>query len=283
MKKGFFLKKIFFLIILISSFTFSQEITFTGNAEPGNIIFGKGEKITSAVLTNVDKPKAKNNLLIDKNGNFIFGFDGDAKGEFILRIKQKGEKEKIYKYNLEERTHEKQELSLPKKFVNPPKKYLKKIAQETLAMKNARAKMLKIKTAYYVSGFQNPVDSVRVSSEFGVKRILNGKPKSEHNGLDFRGVDGDYVYAIADGIVRLAAKNFYFNGTFVLLDHGQGLGSVYLHLSKLHVKNGDLVKKGQLIGEVGSTGRATGPHLHLGIQWYNKRINPRNILNLPVN
>ncbi len=283
MKKGIFVKKIFFMIIIFTSLTFSQEITFSGKAEPGHIIFAKGEKITSAILINVDKPKSKSNLLIDKNGNFIFGFDGDAKGEFILKVKQKGQKEKIYKYNLEEQEHEKQELSLPKKFVNPPKKYSKKIALETLAMKKARAKMLKIKTAYYTSGFQNPVDSVRVSSEFGVKRILNGKPKSEHNGLDFRGVEGDSVYAIADGIVRLAAKNFYFNGTFILLDHGQGLGSVYLHLSKLHVKNGELVKKGQLIGEIGSTGRATGPHLHLGLQWFNKRINPRSVLDLPAN
>ena len=111
-------------------------------------------------------------------------------------------------------------------------------------MKKARAKMQNVKTAYYSGGVVFPVDSVEITGDFGVKRILNGKPKNEHNGIDFSGEEGDSVYAISDGIVRLAAENFYYNGTFVLLDHGQGLSSVYLHLSKLHVKSGKKVKKG---------------------------------------
>jgi murein DD-endopeptidase MepM/ murein hydrolase activator NlpD len=276
------LKKILSAIIILYSVTFSQEIKFAGEAKPGNLIFGQGDKIVGASICQTNKAGSKQKLLIDKSGHFIFGFDGEAKGRYTLRIKQKGQKEKIFTYELEEVEYEKQELSLPKKFVNPPRKYSKRIARETLLMKNARKKMLVVKTAYYASGFQNPVDSVEISGEFGVKRILNGKPRNEHNGLDFRGVEGDSVFAIADGIVRLAAVNFYFNGTFVLLDHGQGLSSVYLHFSKLQVKNGDRVKKGQLIGEIGSTGRATGPHLHLGVQWFNKRIDPRSVLGLQL-
>ncbi|MFA7229162.1 MAG: M23 family metallopeptidase, partial [Melioribacteraceae bacterium] len=80
--------------------------------------------------------------------------------------------------------------------------------------------------------------------------------------------------------VRLSGKNFYYNGNFILLDHGQGLTSVYLHLSKLNAGDGQKIKKGEVIGLAGSTGRSTGPHLHLGVQWYKKRIDPQNLLNL---
>ena len=280
--KGKFLRRIFFLLLIYCAPFFSQEIKFTGEAKPGSIILGFGENIVRATFSQVNKPASKQKLLIDKEGHFIFGFDGNAKGKFVLRIKQKEQKEKVYNFDLAEREYEKQELSINKKFVNPPRKYSKRIAREATLMKKARAKMLNVKTAYYKSGFQYPVDSVEISGEFGVKRILNGKPKNEHNGLDFRGDQGDSVYAIADGIVRLAAEEFYYNGTFVLLDHGQGLSSVYLHLSKLHVKNGDKVKKGDLIVEIGSTGRSTGPHLHLGVQWYKKRIDPNNVIGLQL-
>ena len=115
---------------------------------------------------------------------------------------------------------------------------------------------------------------------FGSQRILNGKPRNIHNGLDFGAETGDSIRAITDGIVRIAGDNFFYNGNFVLLDHGQGLSSVYLHMSKIIATNGQKVKKGEVIGLVGSTGRATGPHLHLGVQWYGKRIDPMCLFEL---
>lgn len=267
------MKKFFLITLLLFVSTYAQEITFSGEAKPAGIIIAKGENITSATLN-------KQKLLVDKDGTFVFGFDRDAKGKFILRVKQKKQKEKIFTYTLEQREYEKQSLSLPSKFVTPPKRFLKQIKDETAKMKKARAKMAGVKTAYFKEGFTLPIDSVRITGDFGGQRILNGKKRKEHNGIDFGGNEGDSVYAITDGIVRLAGEKFYYNGNFVLLDHGQGLSSVYLHLSKLHVKNNQVVKKGELIGEVGATGRSTGPHLHLGIQWYKKRIDPANILNL---
>ena len=120
----------------------------------------------------------------------------------------------------------------------------------------------------------------RVSSVFGSARILNGIPKNAHNGYDIAAPIGTSVYAMTDGIVRLAADNFYYPGNYILLDHGQGLNSQYLHLSKMIVKKGDRVKKGQKIGEIGTTGRSTGPHLHWGVQWYLRRIDPARLLEL---
>lgn len=267
------MRKIFLVSLILFFTSYAQEITFKGEAKPAGIIIANGENITSAVLN-------KQKLLVDKDGTFVFGFDRDAKGKFILRVKQKKQKEKVFTFVIEQKEYEKQSLSLPGKYVSPPKRYLKQIKRETAKMKNARAKMNGVKTAYFKEGFILPVDSVRITAEFGGQRILNGKKRKEHNGIDFGGVEGDSVYAITDGVVRLAGENFYFNGTFILLDHGQGLSSVYLHLSKLHVKNNQHVKQGELIGEIGSTGRSTGPHLHLGMQWYKKRIDPANVLNL---
>lgn len=269
------MKKLFLLCFIFFSSVFAQEINFSGEAKPASIIIAKGENVISATLN-------KQKLLIDKDGTFVFGFDRNAKGKFILRVKQKKQKEKVYTFVIEQKEYEKQSLSLPGKYVSPPNRYLKQIKRESLKMKNARAKMNGIKTAYFKEGFSLPVDSVRITAVFGGQRVLNGKKKKEHNGIDFGGKEGDSVYAITDGIVRLAAENFYFNGTFVLLDHGQGLSSVYLHLSKLHVKNNQRVKKGELIGEIGSTGRSTGPHLHLGVQWYKKRIDPAGLLNISL-
>lgn len=269
------MRKLFLITLLTFFSAYAQEITFSGEAKPAGIIIAKGENITSAMLN-------KQKLFVDKDGTFLFGFDSDAKGKFILRVKQKKQKEKIFTYMLEQKEYEKQSLSLPGKFVSPPKRFLNQINREAAKMKKARAKIAGVKTAYYTEGFAVPVDSVRVTAEFGGQRILNGKKKKVHNGIDFAGNEGYSVYAITDGIVRLAGEKFYFNGNFVLLDHGQGLNSVYLHLSKLHVKNNQRVKKGELIGEIGSTGRSTGPHLHLGIQWYKKRIDPANVLNLDL-
>jgi murein DD-endopeptidase MepM/ murein hydrolase activator NlpD len=123
----------------------------------------------------------------------------------------------------------------------------------------------------------------RITGIFGSQRILNGVKKSPHNGLDIAAPEGTSVYAMTDGIVRLTGKNYYYNGNFVFIDHGQGLSSLYLHMSRLNVKDGQIVKKGVKIGEVGTTGRSTGPHLHWSVQWYNKRIDPECLLKININ
>lgn len=269
------MKKVTLFILLICTLkTAAQEIKFYGEAKPGSIIIGVGKDISAAWLDNKV-------LQVDKAaGAFVFGFDRDAEGKYKLKVKFKNKKIENYDYEFEAREYSEQSLHLANKFVTPPKKYRKQINAETAMMKSARAKMNNTKTAFYLSGFDYPVDSVHITGEFGNQRILNGKPKNIHNGIDFSAETGDSIYAISDGIVRLAGKKFYYNGNFVLLDHGQGLNSVYLHMSQLKVKNGDKVKKGDLLGLAGSTGRATGPHLHLGVQWFKKRIDPKNVLEL---
>lgn len=261
------MKNIFALLFIWFVTIHSQEINFYGTAKPGNIIIGSGKNITGAWLN-------KQKLLVSKEGMFVFGFDRDAKGKNILKVKFKKNKIKTFEYVLDEQEYETQSLHMEKKYVNPPKREQRRIKKEMQQMKAARSKTGKSSQAFYQAGFAYPVDSVNITGVFGSQRILNGKPRNVHNGIDFSAEVGDTVRAITDGIVRIAGKNFFYNGNFVLLDHGQGLSSVYLHLSELLVKNKARVKKGDAIGLAGSTGRATGPHLHLGVQWYKKRIDP---------
>jgi murein DD-endopeptidase MepM/ murein hydrolase activator NlpD len=271
-----FKKLIIFLNIFIVITINAQDIKFYGEVKPASIMIGSGKNISKAWLDG----KA---LQIDKKSVFIFGFDHDAKGTHKLKVQFKNKKVETYKYDLEAREYEKQRIQLAKKFVNPPRKELKIIYRETKLMNAARAKVGKDIHAYFMSGFRNPVDSVQIREVFGDRRILNGQTKNIHNGVDFAAKEGDSIRAVSDGIVRITGKNFFYNGNFIMIDHGQGLTTVYLHMSKLIASNGEKVKKGQVIGLAGATGRATGPHLHFGVQWYKKRIDPLNLLSIKFN
>lgn len=267
---------IFFVIIFISLSTLNaQSIKLYGEAKPGNVIIGKAEKVKNITLDKIKLP-------IDKSGYFIFGFDRDAKGTHKLKIRYKNGRTEIRKMVLQKREYEIQKLNIDDKYVKPPKNELKKIKKETAKMKSARKNIGKIDTAFYSSGFVYPVENPELTGSFGNQRILNGVRKKPHNGIDFNAEEGTPVSAICDGKVIIAGTDFYYNGSFILLAHGQGLTSVYLHLSKIDVKTGDKVLKGQKIGEVGSTGRSTGSHLHLGVQLFNKRIDPMSLLEMKL-
>ena len=126
--------------------------------------------------------------------------------------------------------------------------------------------------------FATPADAA-ISDVFGSQRIFNGKTSSPHLGLDFRVPSGTSVAAMNDGTVLLA-RPLYFEGNFVVLDHGQGLLTLYLHLSEFKVKEGEQVKRGQVVGLSGGTGRATGPHLHVAVRWQGTYLDPASLLRL---
>lgn len=126
--------------------------------------------------------------------------------------------------------------------------------------------------------FTAPAEA-EISDVFGAERVFNGKTQSTHFGLDFRVPSGTPVAAMNDGTVLLA-RPLYFEGNFVVLDHGQGLLTLYLHLSEFKVKEGDQVKRGQIIGLSGGTGRATGPHLHVAVRWQGTYLDPASLMRL---
>lgn len=136
---------------------------------------------------------------------------------------------------------------------------------------------------FFANGkFVKPLKKIYVTSPFYVKRMYRPNDKGKpHGGIDFRGRKGEKIYAIQDGKVAIAEKMF-FEGNFTVIDHGLGMFSLYMHQSKMHVKEGEFVKKGTLIGEVGSTGMSTGPHLHLGLKVNGTMVNPLKVIGLPL-
>jgi murein DD-endopeptidase MepM/ murein hydrolase activator NlpD len=170
------------------------------------------------------------------------------------------------------------ELTVEKKFTEPTPEQLQQIEE---GKKIKQDYLNRVTPDRQWSGkFATPADAP-ISDVFGSQRIFNGKAQSPHLGLDFRVPSGTPVAAMNRGTVLLA-RSLYFEGNFVVLDHGQGLLTLYLHLSEFKVKEGDLVKRGQVIGLSGGTGRATGPHLHVAVRWQGVNLDPARLIQLPL-
>ncbi|MFZ1291557.1 MAG: M23 family metallopeptidase [Melioribacteraceae bacterium] len=262
------------MLLVFFSFTLlnAQEVKFKGEFKQGNLVFAFAENLKEVLLDDKIVPN-------DENGNFILGFDRNDTTEHLLTIKlinktilKKFIPEKV-KYNIQRIN------GMEQKYVEAPQEELPRIEKEREISKAAREKVGNVKDALFLKGFVKPINGGRISSVFGNQRILNGTPKNFHNGIDIASPTGTPVLAMTDGVVHLSADNFYYSGNYILLDHGLGLNSFYLHLSKSFVKDGQVVNKGEIIGEVGTTGRSTGPHLHWGVQWFDERVDPNTVFN----
>ena len=164
---------------------------------------------------------------------------------------------------------------VPPKTVNPPPEIAARIQREQARVTAARVR--DDERADFALPFQWPVQG-RISGRFGNARVYNGQPGAGHSGMDIAVPNGTPVKAPAGGVVTFAAPDLYLTGGTLLLDHGHGVSSNFLHLSRIDVKVGDRVEPGQVIGAVGATGRATGPHLHWGMNWFDVRIDPLLVL-----
>ncbi len=271
--------KYFLMMIFIFPFAlnlFAQDIKIFGEAKPSAILIGKADSAVSVIFNTKQ-------IQIDENGVFVFGFDRDDSGKFELAVNFNNGKSETIFFDIAKRDYKVQHIKqMAQKYVTPPKEVTERIERESKIMKSARASVGEIDSAYFSTGFSKPVKKARLTSVFGSQRILNDVPKAPHNGIDYAAPIGTPIYAAASGIVKLAGDNFYYNGNFVLLDHGQGLSSIYIHMNKNFVKDGEFVEKGQKIGEIGNTGRSTGPHLHWGVQWHDKRIDPLLLLEVKI-
>jgi murein DD-endopeptidase MepM/ murein hydrolase activator NlpD len=171
-----------------------------------------------------------------------------------------------------------QHLTLPQEKVSLSRKNLERHWREKAAIKNALARLRPLEDRAWQRSFRRPVEG-EVSTPFGVRRVLNGKPRNSHSGVDLRGRAGEPVAASSDGIVILTGEHF-FAGNSVYIDHGMGLVTMYFHLSEIMVKSGERVQAGQTIGLLGSTGRSTAPHLHWGLRVHNRPADPLSLLAL---
>ena len=257
-------KYILFLFGCFYSFSaFSFEIT--SKIQEGALIYGqlnKGEKLFLGTTEIVPTPK----------GQFFFGLPQDSENLNLTLIHSNGKKE-IKKFPVEKRKWKEEIVTgLQPEKVTPSNKNTKRIQQENSLMKQARNKM---DTSFFPTCFERPVKKFkRISSPFGARRILNNIKKAGHSGVDYAAPIGTPLYAPADGVVALAHNDMFLSGKTLLINHGYGLFSSYSHLNKITVKKGSIVKKGDLIAEVGNTGRSTGPHLHYTITWQGTRLDP---------
>lgn len=234
-----------------------------GDWEQGAVLIGT---TTPGAAVSVDGRK----LSVSPDGLFVFGLDRDAKTEAELRITLPGQPERVERHAVAARPWDIQPIDgLPPKFVNPPPETEKRIAREQALI--AAVKKHDTPRTDFATPFQWPAQG-RVSGVFGSQRVLNGTPKSPHYGVDVAVPIGTPVVAPAGGVVSLAEKDLYFTGGTLIIDHGHGLQSILVHLSKLLVKPGEVVKQGQLVAESGMTGRATGPHLHWGLYWFDEHV-----------
>lgn len=208
--------------------------------------------------------------LTSEDGHFVIGFDRDA-GRFCT-LEIKGEKPEVLE--ITPITYNVQRVNgLPPATVAPSDPVLlQRIARERALKDQAFASREDVD--WFKGDWRKPLNEYRISGRFGNQRVLNGQPSSPHYGIDLAAPTGTPVRAPQKARVVLAEPNLHFEGGLILLDHGQGLISMYLHLSAIEVEKGDIVGKGRLIGRVGATGRATGPHLCWRLKWRDRALDP---------
>jgi murein DD-endopeptidase MepM/ murein hydrolase activator NlpD len=167
---------------------------------------------------------------------------------------------------------------LPKRQVNPPPEGLKRIKKDNQKVRAIRHSEVHPVPLFLNGGFIAPVKG-RITGVYGSQRILNGQPRRPHSGVDIAAPRGTAVVSPANGIVRLAAKDMYLMGNTLMIDHGLGLVSIFIHLDSISAGEGEPVAQGDTVARVGKTGRATGPHLHWGISVGSTSIDPLRLVN----
>ncbi len=266
---GFFLL-FFFLLFSLPALAAPPELR--GEAEQGGAVFGRAAAGAKVFLDGQAVP-------VDGAGRFVLGFARDAAPRAVLRVIESSGAAAEVALAVKPRAWEVQRIDgLPQDKVTPPPALLERIAADNRAIAAARARIGG--RADYLSGFVSPVDGI-VSGVFGAQRILNGEAKAPHSGVDIAAPMGTPVRAAADGVVSLVHSDMFYTGRTVMIDHGLGLQTVYAHLSRGDVKAGQRVRRGQTIGAVGASGRATGPHLHWGASWLDRRLDPARLVEIP--
>ena len=247
----------------------ASAIEFTGKFIQGHFILGKTETNSKIII---DKKEIK----VSKDGYFVFGIDRDRKFDILITKINNGKKKKIVK-KVFKRKYKIQKIDgLPENKVTPPEEVYKRIKKENNAIGEARA--INSDLDYFKNKFIMPLGGI-ITGVYGSQRILNGKPKWPHYGIDIAAEQGTNIKSSGNGIVTMAEDDLYYTGGTIIMDHGHGISTIYSHLENVLVSVGDKINQGDIIGTVGSTGRSTGPHLDFRINWFQTRLDPLSILN----
>lgn len=246
-----------------------ERIVFPPHVSQGALVLGKvpaGSQVRYGNRT----------LRPTSYGTVVFGVGRNEKGPLQVNVALPSGRHEVVSIGVTARDWPTEYVKgVPPKTVNPPPEIAARIKREQALVTAARVR--DDDRADFAQTFLWPVQG-RISGRFGNARVYNGQPGSGHSGMDIAAPNGTPVKAPAAGVVTFASPSLYLTGGTLLLDHGHGVSSNFLHLSRIDVKVGDRVEQGQVIGAVGATGRATGPHLHWGMNWFDVRIDPLLVL-----
>ncbi len=245
------------------------EVNLSGKMEQGALIRGQAQAGTQVWLNG--EP-----VKVSPEGLFAFGFEREATLNQELKLVYPDGLTQLMPLKISEKQYKIDKVNgIAKKIMKPDPKAVERAAKDSKQVKAARA-TFSGQTAF-AQDFIWPLTG-RISGVYGSQRVYNGKPGNPHYGVDVAAKTGTVVVAPADGVVTLSVPDMFYSGGTMVIDHGYGVSSSFLHLSKLYVKPGETIKQGQPVAEVGATGRATGPHLDWRLNWFQMRLDPVTVV-----
>jgi murein DD-endopeptidase MepM/ murein hydrolase activator NlpD len=260
------------LLLLMANVAVALEVT--GTWQQGGVIIGK-------VPAGTQVEYQGKTLRISPNGEFVIGLGRDAAEQAkLVTITSDGER-KEHVYPVKKRTYNIQKVTgVPQQTVEPDPEQVARARRE--AQMTSEARKVDLPLTFFAQKFEWPLIGP-VTGVYGSQRFYNGVPNSPHYGVDIAKPVGTLVKAPAGGVVTLVHPDMFFSGGTLIIDHGHGLSSTFIHLSEILVKKGDEIVQGQAIAKVGKTGRATGPHLDWRMNWFEERIDPQLLVpKMPV-
>ena len=261
------ISRLFFFIIIFTT-TQLNAVEFKGKFLQGHFIVGITDPNAKILV-------GKKEVKVSKDGYFVFGLDRDRKFDLIITKIIDGKKEVITKQVLKRKYNIQRIDGLEESKVTPPESVYKRIKKENNAIGEARA--IDSDLPFFKEKFIMPVKGI-ISGVYGSQRILNGKPRWPHYGIDIAAKQGTMIKSSGSGVVTMAEDDLYYTGGTIIMDHGHGISTIYSHLENVLVSIGDQINQGDVIGTVGSTGRSTGPHLDFRINWFQTRLDPMSVL-----
>ena len=259
------------LIFILFLFNTSHAVEFIGDFKQGSFILGKTDPNSKVYIDN-------RKVRVSSDGYFAFGLDRDRKNNVLIKIKNSMETKLIEKKVFKRKYKIQRIDGLPPKQVTPPPEVYERIKKDNILIGKARA--IDSKLVFFKDKFIYPIDKYIITGVYGSQRILNGKPRRPHYGIDFHAPEGTPVKSMMDGVVTLVENDMYFTGGTIIFDHGHGISTLYMHMKDINVKKGQKVKKGEVVGTLGQSGRATGPHLDIRLNWFEVKLDPATVLNL---
>lgn len=259
-------KSLLVLILLATAVNHAAEpLLLNGPVVQGGMLIGHTDPGAQVSLDGERLP-------VDEQGYFVLGFGRDAAKAQLLNVRIPGQPPIERVLQPTARAYDIERVDgLPPATVTAPASVLERISRE--GAKVAQARLARDLRSDWRNTFTMPAEG-RISGVYGSQRVLNGEPRRPHYGLDIAAPEGTPVGSPAPGIVTLAEDDLYYSGGTVIIDHGHGVSSTFLHLSAVDVEVGQALDQGQHVGAIGATGRATGPHLDWRMNWRDQRIDP---------